>query len=81
MSKTRLAISLSATTTTQVTVSLRVGTGPLLGTTTVTASGGIATFTNLTDDKAESILLVFTAPNLVKAQSNYVTVNPAAAST
>jgi hypothetical protein len=65
--------------TTQVTVALRVGTGPLLGTTTVTASGGIATFTNLTDDKAESILLIFTAPSLVKAQSNYVTVSAAAA--
>ena len=66
--------------TTQVSVALRVGTGPLLGTTTVTVSAGIATFTNLSDDKAESILLVFTASTLVKAQSNYVTVDPAAAS-
>ena len=66
--------------TTQVTVSLRTGTGPLLGTTTVTAFGGIATFTNLTDDKAESIILVFTASGLVKAQSNQITVSPAAAS-
>ncbi len=65
--------------TTQVTVSLRTGTGPLLGTTTVTASGGIATFTNLTDDKAESIILLFTASGLVKAQSNQITVSPAAA--
>ena len=67
--------------TTQVTVALRVGTGPLLGTTTVTASGGVVTFTNLMDDKAETILLLFTSPGLVKAQSNYVTVNAAAAST
>ncbi len=67
--------------TTQVTVSLRVGSGPLLGTTTATASGGIATFTNLTDDKAESIILLFTAPMLVKAQSSPVTVSAAAAST
>ncbi|MFI5457507.1 MAG: YDG domain-containing protein, partial [Isosphaerales bacterium] len=69
--------------TTQVTASLRagVGTGPLLGTTTVTVSGGIATFTNLADDKAETILLLFTAPMLVKAQPNSTTVNPAAAST
>ena len=66
--------------TTQVTVSLRTGTGPLLGTTTVTASGGIATFTNLTDDKAESIILLFTASGLVKTQSNPITVSPAAAS-
>jgi len=66
--------------TSQVTVTLRVGAGPLLGTTTVTVSGGIATFTNLADDKAESIILVFTAPGLVKAQANSTTVNPAAAS-
>ncbi len=63
--------------TTQVTVSLRVGTGPLLGTTTITASGGIATFTNLQDDTAETIILLFTAQNLVKAQSNPITVKPA----
>jgi hypothetical protein len=66
--------------TTQVAVSLRTGTGPLLGSTTVTASGGIATFTNLTDDKAESIILLFTASGLVKTQSNSITVSPAAAS-
>jgi hypothetical protein len=66
--------------TTQVTASLRVGTGPLLGTTMVTVSGGIATFTNLFDDKAETIILLFTAPALVKAQANPTTVNPAAAS-
>jgi hypothetical protein len=66
---------------TQVTVALRVGAGPLLGTTTVTVSGGVATFTNLMDDKAETILLLFTSPTLVKAQSNYVRVNAAAAST
>ena len=59
---------------------MRIGTGPLLGTTTVTASGGIATFTNLTDDKAESIILLFTASGLVKTQSNPITVSPAAAS-
>ena len=65
---------------TQVSVSLRVGAGPLLGTTTVTVSGGIATFTNLRDDKVESIVLVFTSFSLVKATSNSLTVNPAAAS-
>jgi len=66
--------------TTQVTASLRVGTGPLLGTTTVTVSGGIAEFTNLQDDKAETIILLFTGQGLVKAQSNSITVSPAAAS-
>ena len=66
--------------TTQVTASLRVGTGPLLGTQTVTVSGGIATFTNLSDDTAETIILVFTAPGLAKAQASSTTVSPAAAS-
>ena len=36
----------------QVTASLASGSGPLLGTTTVTVKDGIATFANLTDDKA-----------------------------
>jgi predicted outer membrane repeat protein len=66
--------------TTQVTASLREGTGPLLGTTTVTVSGGIATFTNLADNKAGNIALVFTGVGLAKATSGFITVNPAAAS-
>ena len=48
--------------TTQVTAaSMPVGSGPLQGTTTVTVSGGIATFTNLADNKAETITLHFTS--------------------
>ena len=47
--------------TTQVTVAIHVGVGPLFGTTTVTVSGGIGSFTNLYDDKAETIILSFTA--------------------
>jgi len=50
-----------------------------LGTTTVTLSGGIARFTNLYDDKAETIILLATAPVSVKAQTNSMTVTPAAA--
>jgi hypothetical protein len=60
--------------TTQVTASLRVGTGPLLGTTTVTVARGIATFTNLADNTAESIILLFTGPGLAKATSNPITI-------
>ncbi len=60
---------------TKVTASLRVGTGPLLGTTTVTVAGGIATFTNLADDTAETILLVFTSPGLNKATSSSIVVS------
>ena len=66
--------------TTHVTATLRVGTGPLLGTRTVTVSGGIATFTNLQDNKAETIIIMFTAPSLGKAQTGPITVNAAAAS-
>ncbi len=60
--------------TTQVTASLRVGTGPLLGMTTVTVARGIATFTNLVDNTAESIILLFTGPGLAKATSNPITI-------
>ncbi len=60
--------------TTQVTASPRAGTGPLLGTTTVTVAGGIATFTNLADNTAETIILSFTGPALAKAASNPITI-------
>jgi len=61
---------------TQVTASPRVGTGPLQGRTTVAVSGGIATFTNLADNTAETITLVFTSPGLAKATSNPIIVGP-----
>ena len=67
--------------TTQVTAALNSGTGPLQGTTTVTVSGGIATFTNLADDTAETISLQFTSsPVLTAATSNNIVISPAAAS-
>ena len=66
---------------TQISTALRQGTGPLLGTTTVTASGGIATFTDLADDTAETISIQFTSvPALTAATSNDIVINPAAAS-
>jgi hypothetical protein len=65
---------------TRVTASPRIGKGPLLGTTTVTVTGGIATFTNLHDNKVETIALLFTAPALAKVQSNPIVISPAAAS-
>ncbi len=60
---------------TPVTAALRTGTGPLQGTTTVTVSGGIATFSNLADNTAETIILIFTGPGLAKATSNPITIN------
>jgi len=46
----------------------------------VRVSGGIATFTNLQDNKAETIILLFTAQVSVKAQANSTKVDAAAAS-
>ena len=62
---------------TQVTASsLPMGSGPLQGTTTVTASGGIATFTNLADDVLETITLHFTSsPVLTAATSSSIVVS------
>ena len=52
-----------------VTVALNSGTGPLQGTATVTMSGGVAAFTNLADNKAETISLQFTSGSLTPAIS------------
>ena len=62
-----------------VTVSLASGTGPLVvGSTTVTVKGGIATFANLTDDTAETITLKFSSDSLSVGPSTSITVSPAA---
>ena len=66
---------------TTVTAALATGTGPLQGTTTVTVAGGIASFTNLKDNKAETISLGFSSvPVHTAATSNNVVVSAAAAS-
>ncbi len=49
---------------TVVMVTLESGTGPLEGTTTVTVSGGAATFTNLADNRAETLSLSFRSGSL-----------------
>ena len=64
---------------TVVTVSLESGTGPLQGTLTATVSGGVATFTNLADDTAETLSLEFTSGSLTSATSGNIVVSPAAA--
>jgi hypothetical protein len=64
---------------TVVIVSLASGTGPLPAKTlSATVVGGIATFTNLADNTAETITLKFTAGNLTAGPSNPIVVNPAA---
>jgi hypothetical protein len=63
--------------TTQVTASLATGTGPLQGTTTLTVTSGIAAFTNLADDKSETISLAFnTNTGLPTVTSSDIVVNP-----
>ena len=63
---------------TQVTASLSSGSGPLSGTTTVTVKSGVATFSNLTDDKAETIALEFTAGSLTVGPSTSIAITPIA---
>jgi hypothetical protein len=65
--------------TTVVTAALASGVGPLQGSTSVTAAGGVATFTNLADNKAESITLQFTSGGLTSGPSSSIVVSPAAA--
>ncbi len=65
---------------TKVYVSLESGSGPLQGTASVVVSGGVATFSNLADDKAETVTLAFTSGILAEAISGAVVVSPAAAS-
>ena len=64
---------------TVVSVSLATGSG-LLGTSTATVVGGVATFTNLRDDTAgQSITLQFTSGSLTPAISSNIVINPAPA--
>jgi hypothetical protein len=57
-----------------VTVSLNSGVGPLLGNTTTTVAGGVATFTNLADSTAETITLKFASGCLTPVSSNPIVV-------
>ena len=70
----------TADNSTVVTATLESGAGPLLGTTTVTVSGGVATFANLADNKAGTISLSFTSGDLADAISNNIVISPATAS-
>ncbi len=68
--------------TTTVVAAIQSGAGPLVGTTAVTLSGGVATFTNLVDDRAATITLSFSASQsgVGSATSNGIAVSPAASS-
>jgi hypothetical protein len=61
---------------TMVTASLDSGNGPIQGTTTATLTGGVATFSNLADDAAETITLGFSAGGLSVGPSSDITISP-----
>ncbi len=63
---------------TVVTVGLGSGTGPMSGTLTVTVVGGVATFTDLVDDTAETIGLTFSSGNLMTSAPSDIVISPAA---
>ena len=65
---------------TAVTASPSLGSGPLKGITTVTVVGGIATFTNLEDDRAETLALKFAGGGLISLSSTSIDVRPTTAS-
>ena len=69
----------SGDSSTAFTVSLASGNGPLLGTTTVTGSGGVATFVGLADDRAGTISLNFAGAGLTAGPSNNIFITPATA--
>ena len=64
--------------TTGVTAALSSGTGPLQGTTEVTLNAGVATFTGLADDTAETITIGYSGGGFSAGPSTVV-INPAAA--
>ena len=64
---------------TALTASLASGNGPLHGTTTMTVSGGLATFTDLADNRSGIISLNFASQSLTAGPSNNIFISPAAA--
>src|SRR5262249_12684495 len=62
---------------THVTASLTSGNGPLPGTTTVTVHAGVATFTNISDNTPEAIVLKFDGGGLESSHSTSVVISTA----
>ncbi len=65
---------------TVITATRSLGTASLQGTTSATAVNGVATFSNLSYNKAETITIAFASGSLTGATSASVTVNPGTAS-
>jgi hypothetical protein len=73
--------NLVTTNTSTITLAVNTGLGSLSGTTAAAASGGIATFGNLSLDTAGTYTLKATDGNLTSATTNAFTVNPLASTT
>src|SRR5207244_6118285 len=65
---------------TAVTATRNAGSGTLQGTTSLTAIGGVVSFTNLSHNVATNITIQFASGSLVSATSTAIVVSPAAAS-
>ena len=61
---------------TVITASISFGNGPLVGTTTATVVGGVATFTNLADTSIGTISLGFSGAGLSVGPSENIVINP-----
>ena len=66
----------TADNSTSITASLATGNGPLSGTTAVSVSGGVATFTDLSDDYPGVISLSFAGAGLAVSPSNDIFISP-----
>ena len=69
----------TADSTTVVTASLASGAGPLKGMSAATVAHGVASFSNLSSDTAETLSLKLTSPGLTSLTSNSIVISPAAA--
>src|SRR5439155_2113838 len=69
----------SADNSTVVTATRNAGSGTLQGTTSITAAGGLAAFTNLSHNVATTLTIDFNAAGLLAATSSNVVVSAAAA--
>jgi hypothetical protein len=67
--------TITSDSSTVITAALSIGDGPLQGTTTLALNHGIASFTNLFDDKAETIALSFSGGGLTTGPSTDISIS------
>src|SRR5262249_31776746 len=72
--------NLRSTDTLSITATRAAGSGTLQGTTTISAIGGVATFSSLSHNVATTLTIQFTSGALASATSDNILVSPASAS-